>query len=278
MVRFQEIFNNLVVKTLEQSYQFFSEFIPRLVFAIAIFSIGWICAVIIRKIIAKILKASGFDVVSEKTGLKAFLQKGGYTRNPSSIIGLGFYWLVIFSTLIMVFNALNLEVASQFLEKVSLYMPNIIVALVLLSLGIYISRFLGQFVTATSKLANIPFYEALGKVAGYSVIGLSAMIALEQLDVATTIIAQSFIIIFGVVPLIISIFFIVGGRDIITSIIAGRLIKKDYEKGDLIEIEALKGKIESIDLASTKIIDGNQEIIFPNSEFVKKVVKKQKLE
>ena len=276
MARFQEIFNNLVVKTLEQSYQFASEFIPKLVFAIVILLIGWICAAFIRKIVSKLLKAAGFDVVSEKTGLNNFLLKGGCKKGPSAIISLIFYWLIMFSTLVMVFNTLNLEAASQLLEKAVMYMPKIIVALILLALGISLGQFIGKFVATTSKLANIPMNEALGKTASYAIIGLSIMMALEQLDVASTIVTHSFIIMFGVFPLVMSLLLIIGGRDILADVVAGGFIKKNYKKGDFIEIEGAKGKLDSVDLVTSRILDGNQEIILPNSVLMKKVVKRQK--
>ncbi|UCC96098.1 MAG: hypothetical protein JSW40_04920, partial [Candidatus Omnitrophota bacterium] len=155
---------DLVVRRLQQVYQFAMEFGPKIVISIIILLIGWICAVLIKKITAKLLKALGFDVLSDKFGAKGLLERGGIQRNSSSLIGLGFYWLIIFSTLIMIFNTLELPVASQLLKQVVLYIPKFIVALILLALGIFLSNFVGKLAGTSERLAKIPFHVAIDRV------------------------------------------------------------------------------------------------------------------
>ena len=82
----------------------------------------------LRKVIAKTFKILGFDVLAEKTGFKKFLEKGGYENNPSTMIGFCFYWIIIFSTIILFLNTMHLKVASKFLENAALYVPKITAA------------------------------------------------------------------------------------------------------------------------------------------------------
>ena len=275
MSKFVEIFQDLVVKALKDIYQFVVQFAPNMAFSIIILLIGWVCALLIKKIVSKVLKALGFDVLAGKTGLTHFLERGGVQKKPSSVVGLVFYWIILFSALIMVFNTMELEVASRLINQTLLYIPKIIVALILLTLGMFLSRFIGKFVETTSHLANIPFYIALGKAARYAIIGLALIIALEYLSLSSAIIVQSFIIIFIVVPSALSLIFLVGGRDIISSILAGRFLMKEYKKGDTIEFDSISGQIQSIDFLTTKITSNGGKIIVPNSDLVKKVVKKK---
>lgn len=81
MSKFAEILQDLIVKKLGQLYQSATELGPKVTLAIIIFLVGWICAVLLKKIISKLLKALGLDVVSEKTGLKHFLEKGGVGKS-----------------------------------------------------------------------------------------------------------------------------------------------------------------------------------------------------
>lgn len=276
MFKFGEIFQDLIIKTLKQVHLFAVEFGPKILLAIVILLIGWLCALLLKKIVSKLLKALGFDVLSEKTGLKRFLERGGVQKNSSSIVGLVFYWLIIFSALIMVFNTLELEMASQLIQQIVFYIPKIIVALIFLALGIFLSQFAGKFVEKTSHLAHIPFYTVLGKASRYVIIGLAIMVALEYLGVATTIIIQYAVVIFGVVPLIVSLIFLIGGREILSGILAGRFLMKEYQKGDIIEFDSISGQIQSIDLVTTKIRVSEGEVIIPNSELAKKIIKKSK--
>ena len=275
MSKFAEIFQDLVIKTLNDIHQFIVQFAPNMAFSVTILLIGWICALLLKKIVSKILKALGFDVLAEKTGLTHFLERGGIQKKPSFVVGLVFYWLILFSALVMVFNALGLEVASQMINQTLFYIPKIIVALILLALGMFLSQFIGKFVEATSRLASIPFCIALGKVARYTTIGLASIVALEYLNVSSAIIVESFVIIFIVVPLALSLIFLVGGRDIVSSMLAGRFLMKEYKKGDTIEFDSISGQIQSIDFLTTKITSDDGKIIVPNSCLVKKVVKKK---
>ncbi len=275
MATFAEIFQNLVVRRLNQVYLFTLAWAPRITLAIVILLVGWLCALLLKKIVSKLLKALGFDVISEKTGLKSFLKRGGVDRAPSSAIGLGFYWLIIFSSLMMAFNTLELEVASQMVRQAVFYLPKVVVGLLLLALGIFLSQFIGKFVEKTAHLANIPMFGLLGKTAHYVIIGLAIMVALNYLGVPISIVIQYAFIIFGVVPLVLSLIFLVGGRDIVAGILAGRFLLKEYKKGDWIAFDSVSGRIEAIDFLTTKIKDNEKEIIIPNAELAKKIVTKK---
>ena len=276
MPKFGEIFQDLVVKTLQETYRVTLDIGPKIALSLIILLIGWICALLLKKIISKLLKAFGVDVLGEKAGMTNFLEKGGVHKKPSALIGLVFYWLIIFSALVMAFNSLELEVASKFLQQAVFYIPKLIVALLLLTIGIFISQFMGKFVQTSARLANIPFYSALDKAARYVIIGLAIMLALEYLGVTTTIIAQYGVIIFGVVPLIISLILLVGGRDMISSALAGGLLRRIYTKGDAIEFDTVSGQIESIDFITTKVKTKEGEMIVPHFELVRKVVRRNK--
>ncbi|MFH1363450.1 MAG: mechanosensitive ion channel domain-containing protein, partial [Candidatus Omnitrophota bacterium] len=78
----------------------------------------------------------------------------------------------------------------------------------------------------------------------------------------------------GVVPLIVSLLFIVGGREVIASILSGRFLIKEYKVGDTIEFDSISGQIKIIGLVITKITVKEGEIIIPNSELAKKIIKK----
>ena len=270
MTKFTDIFQDLVIKKIGQLYLFIVEFGPKVALAVIIFLIGWICAVLLKKIVSKLLKALGLDVLSEKTGLKHLLEKGGVEKKPSALAGLLFYWIIIFSALVMAFNTLELNTASQLIQQVLSYVPRVAVSLILLAVGIFLSRFAGKLVEATSHLANINFYRALGKTARYIVMASAIIICLEYLGEAKT----SIVIIFGAVPLIASLLLIIGGREIISSILSGRLLAKEYKQGDTIEFDSIQGQIKIIDLIVTKITVKDAELVVPNSELARKTIKK----
>ena len=274
MTMFYEIIENLVLKNLQEAQRIIAKFGPRLILAVLILIIGWVCAALFRKVISKILKALGFDIVSKKLGLKSFMERGGVVKEPSSIVGSIFYWLILFSALMMMFNAFNIEAASRLINETLLYLPKAAVSLILISLGIFLGRFTAEFIKTSARLAQIPLYILLGEVGRYIVIALAIMMALEHLGAAVSIITHYALIIFIVVPLLISLIFLVGGREVVSNILAGRFVIREFRIGDNIEFDLISGKIKSIDLIYTKIDSQGKEIAIPNSELLKRTIKK----
>lgn len=275
MSRFVDIFQGLVIKTLQQAYQMVLNIGPKIVLALIILGIGWVCALLIKKIVSKILKALGLDIVSEKTGLRHFLERGGTKKGLSSIVGLAFYWVIILSTLIMAFDTLQLYTASTFVKRLILYIPSVVVFAIFLILGIFLGRFFGNCVEKTARLVNAPFSAIFGRIISYAITGLAIIVALEQLNVNTAVVIQTSIVIFGIIPIIFSVIFIIGGRDIASSILAQRFLTREFKIGDSIEIGEISGCIKHIDFISTKIQDGDQEIFIPNSKLAKNIVKRK---
>ncbi len=277
MSELTNIFSQFSYDKLGQIYQSIKPVFSKIILSIVVLFIGWICAVLAKKIIGKLLKALGFDVVSEKVGIRRFLQKGGITRSPSYLIGLGFYWLIILGAIIMVFNSMQFGLTSQLIKQiVASYGPRVIGALVLLILGVLVAQFAGRFIRTTFRLADVPFASALGTITHYTIIGLTVIIALERLGVGSSFIMPLLFILFFIVPLTICLVLIVGGREIISSLLAGRFLKKIYAKGEKIQFDLVAGEIDSIDVMTTTIKDVNGEIVIPNSELAKKIIKKIK--
>lgn len=267
------ILKNLFGKTMTQIYKFISPALPKVALSLSIMLVGWICAVIIRKVVARFLKALGFDVISEKVGLTNFLQKGGIKRSPSGVMGMGFYWFIIFCALVTVFNTIHLEVASNLVKEAAVYIPKIVISFILLVVGMFLGQFVGTFVGTTSRLAHVPFHSLLEKITRYTIIFLAVMMALEQLGLATNVIFQYFFLIFVFMPLVVALVLAIGGRNVISSVLSGWLLGRAYRKGDKITFDSISGEIISIDLITTKLKGTDGELIVPNSDLANKVVK-----
>jgi hypothetical protein len=274
MERFINIFNELVVNTSRRAIDLIVLVAPKILFSAIILLMGWVFAALLKKVITKLLNKLGFDTIAKKSGLKNLLEKGNIKKDSSAIIGVVSYWMIMFTALVMVFNTLNLEVASTLLQTVVFYIPQIIVALVLISLGVYLAKFISDLVKSSAAMADISFKNTLGSIAYALVVGVAIMMALEQLGVARSIITQFFVFAFGVLPLVVTLVLLVGGRETVANIIAGRFLLNEFEIGDQIKIDALVGKLESIDITSTKLICDSEEVIIPNSELSKKVVRR----
>ncbi len=276
MNAFIEVFTHLAVTSFTQVSELLTTFAPKVLFALGIIAFGWLFAIIIRKLVSKVLKMLGFDVFAEKFGLKKILERGGITRTPSSIAGLFFYWLILINTFIMASDVMNIGFTLDLMRQTVIYLPKIAVFIMILSIGIAIGGFIDRLVYRAALLAKIPFSFFAGKAAGYMTVALSFVLALEYIGVSRSVSAQLSVIIIGLIPLLLFIMLFTGGRDAIANITASRLIHREYKAGDVVTAELFSGEITKIDLFAVTIRDKNEELIIPTSTFIQLIIKRKR--
>ena len=144
-------------------------FVPQLIAALVLLFVGWLFANLVRTGVMKLLDVLKFDTLAEKTGIEAFLKQGQLDISLSRILAKLAYWIVIFVIVVLVSNILGLHMVADLFNKVVLYIPNIIVAILVLVFGVLVARFINRMVFA--YLNNIGVQGALTISANASEIG-----------------------------------------------------------------------------------------------------------
>ncbi|MBW3021447.1 mechanosensitive ion channel [Candidatus Woesearchaeota archaeon] len=153
---------------------------------------------------------------------------------------------------------------------------NLIVAVIIIFIGFILAKTVDRLVyrilheielNKLVKKLNIERF--ISKVLYYIIILATIIMALNQLNVATTVlnVFVAAIAIFG------AFLVIVWLKDFIPNAFARILLrKKNFKEGDSIKIPGLgiEGKIKEISLSETKVITKNKEILYvPNSSIYK---------
>jgi hypothetical protein len=200
-------------------------FIPQLFAALLLLALGWILAKLARTGVTRLLTAMKFDQVTERSGLEAFLKQAELDVSVSKILGSLVYWLIILIMIVTVANSLGLAMVADLFNKVVLYIPNVIVAILVLVFGSILARFINRVIFAW--LNNIGFTGALtiSTFSEYAMLVFVFFIAIEQLQIANELITAAFIIAFGAVGLAFAIAFGLGARDW-----AARVVQQMTEK------------------------------------------------
>lgn len=183
-----------------------------LVIVILIF--GWIIALIIKGIITKALRAVKLDMLSDRIELDALLEKGGITLSLSEIIGVICYWLVMLVTFMVAINAVGLTIAADLLNKVVLYIPNVIAAIFILIIGMFVATLLKNIVTTAANNAGLAQGKILSKVVEIIVLVFAVLVGLEQLNIGLRITELTVAIILSTIGLGCALAFGLGCKDI----------------------------------------------------------------
>ncbi len=176
--------------------------------------IGWILSKIIKTVITKLLSTVKLDELSDHIELDNLLAKGGIHYSLSELLGVIFYWLGLLITFVVAVNAVGLTVAAELLNKIILYVPNIIAAIFILISGMFVAIVLRNIVRTAANNAGLSQSELLAKIVETAVIVFAVVITLEQLNIGARIIELTISILLASFGLGLALAFGLGCKDI----------------------------------------------------------------
>ncbi|MFA4990994.1 MAG: hypothetical protein WC569_00235 [Candidatus Omnitrophota bacterium] len=221
--------NVIVIEPVKAMLVRAATFLPTLIGILVILIVGWIIAAVLKSVVVKLLKLIQFDVASEKSGLADVLRRGGIKNSLAELIGGIIYWLIMLLVFMAALNALGMTVVASLLDKVILYIPNVIAAIFILALGIFFASVIGTIVRTASTNAGITQAKFLGQLSQIVIVIFSVVMTLEQLNIAATVLTTTINILLGSIGLAVAIAVGIGSKDI-----AGKLIQQ--------MVDQLKGK------------------------------------
>ncbi len=163
-------------------------YIPAIAGAIVILVVGWLIAKFIEAIVARVLKAVKLDAASEKAGIANVLAQGEIKLTLSELIGAIVYWLIILIVVATTLDALNLKIASELMSRLVGYVPNILGAVFVLIVGAFLANFVASIVRTATGNAGIKSGKLLAQITQTVIVVFAVIIAIEQLQIATTLI------------------------------------------------------------------------------------------
>jgi len=199
-------------------------FIPNFFGAIIILIIGLMISVSLGLIITKLLEKLKVDKASDEIGLTQLLKQADIKASIPSIIGDITKWFLILVSLMAATDILGLPQITQFLNSILLYIPNVIVAAIILALTVIIANFVEHIVVKGGKATKISHDKTIGKLSRWSIIIFGIMAALVQLGVATSLITILFSGLVMMLSIAGGLAFGLGGKDKATQIL-NRYIK-----------------------------------------------------
>ena len=205
--------DNLIAEPVRQMLTRILAYLPVLAGALIILIVGWLIAKAIRGIIDWLLKVVRFDTLADKAGISEVLRKGDLKISAREVVSGIVYWLIIIMVLVMTVDALGLPKASDVLASLFAYVPNVIAALLVLVVAMFLASFVSGIVRTAAGNANLPKPEIFAGISRWAIIIFAATIALEQLGIAPLLVTTTFNIILGGVCLALAIAFGLGGKD-----------------------------------------------------------------
>ena len=224
--------------------------IPKIIAFALILVIGWFVASLIQRAVAGLARAVHFNNLARRSGFADFVQRMGIDTDASGFLGQLAKWFIRLIALIVAFDALGLPAVSDVLRSLLLWLPNVVVALVVLVIGGIAANGLANLVRAATSEANFSNPELIAKVARISVWAFAIVVAVNQLGIAETLVNTLFMAVVGAAALAFGLAFGLGGRDAAADMVR-RTYNRTREAAPKIERAAETGADIAANQAST---------------------------
>ena len=167
-------------------------FLPSLLGAIVILIIGFIAANLVGAIITRFLVALRFNQVADRAEVNRFIRNAGVQLTAAEIVGQLGYWFVMITAFLAAADTLGLHQVSAILGSILFYIPNVIVAVVIIVAGALVADLLANLVRGAVRTASTATGRTLARITKWSVLVFAALLALEQLGIAQKLVETLF--------------------------------------------------------------------------------------
>lgn len=205
--------SNTVLEAVANSLSQFLEFLPRLVGALLIFVLGLLVASLVKTAVIRLLNMAQIEPFAERIGLSKVMRGLNTQISTQEVLGELIRWTIILVFLVPASEVLGLPQLSELINGLVDYIPNVIVASIILMIGAVLADLLGEVIGGASAALGTSTANVLAAVAKYTVIIFSIMVALSELRIATDIINTIITGVVGMIALAGGLAFGLGGKD-----------------------------------------------------------------
>jgi hypothetical protein len=187
-------------------------FIPRLIAASIIFVAGFALSLLVRRGVARLLASLRFERLALRVGASEMLRVADMP-SAEQLVARIVFWLVWIGFIVSAVDTLQFGPFQGVVDEFFRFVPRFLMALLILALGFLIGNFVWRATLLASVNAGLAGARLLSGALRLMVVAIAAVMALEQLGLATTAVLTAFAITFGAVMLGLAIAFGLGGRD-----------------------------------------------------------------
>lgn len=195
--------------------------IPRIIGFLVIIIIGWLISGALAAGVAAVLRAIRFNELAQRSGFSGFVQNMGLRTDASGLLANIVKWFVRLIVLVVAFDALGLPAVSEVLQQFLLWIPNLVVAVVVLVIAGLAANALGNLVRGSTAQAGLGNPDLLATIARVAVWGFGIVVAVNQIGVAQELVNTLFMGFVGALALAAGLAFGLGGRETAAQIVQG---------------------------------------------------------
>ena len=200
------------------------DFLPNLVGFLLILLVGYLISKVVAGIVRKVLDKVHLDRRLHESSANRYVDAVLPGASPAAGIARVVFWLIFIFFITAAIGALGIPAATNFMNEVLAYLPNVIVAILIFIVAALLS---GAVAGAVVRfMGDTPTGKVVATVAPAVIMTIALFMILEQLQIAPEIVRIAFTAIMFALALGLALAFGLGGRDL-----AADLLRQAKDKG-----------------------------------------------
>lgn len=208
-----------ITMSLLNMWESFMLFLPALIGALIVLVAGWIIASVLGKVVEKIIRTMRVDYALQKVGWGHWLSEIGISKDVASFLGALVKWFLVLVFLMAATDILQLNQVTAFLNSVLLYIPNVVVAVIILTIVVLVGNMVYNIVKGSTRAAGVMSATVLATISKWAIVIFGVLAALLQLGIAVSLVNTIFIGIVAMLSLAGGLAFGLGGKEEATLIL-----------------------------------------------------------
>ena len=186
--------------------------IPVILGALIVLVLGWIITGALGKVVARGLRAIKLEAMAERVGFTSLLRRAKISTDTAGLVAGVVKWYLRLIVILMAADTVHLTAVSTIVNLVLAFIPNLIVAMLILGAFSWLASRARNLVTGALG-SSMPNANTLGVLAYAAVLGFGVIAAATQIGVATSLIDILFTGIVAGLALAFGLAFGLGGRE-----------------------------------------------------------------
>ncbi len=176
------------IPTIESLYYLLINWVPRLIYVIAVLIVGWAAGRVFGKAVAYVLDKIGVDDLIVKTSVGKAIEKSGI--KVVTIFDVIARWFVYLIAIIWAAEALGMKALVDVLWSITAYLPHLAAGVIIILFGFIGGDVIGDLIINTGKERGVEWSDVFGNLFKFVVYVVVLIIGLKQMMIDVTLLEK----------------------------------------------------------------------------------------
>lgn len=219
MVKFISEWYLITRETLFDLWAGFLRIVPKFLFSLIVFSLGWFLANTIGRLVSGALKKAKLNELFNRGKWDDAFRRAGIKVDVCDFIGAIVKWVLVCVALLLTVQILGLLQFAAFLNRALAFVPDVFASVFIFVVAVILSDICEKLVMASIEKAGLGYSRAAGLLVRSAIMAFAFLAILTQLGIAKSLVLTLFTGLVGALAFSFGLAFGLGGKDIASEIL-----------------------------------------------------------